>query len=390
MNSVVDLRSDNVAGVSPTILAAIAAANAGTATSYGDDEISRAVNERFSALFGTTVTVFPVSTGTAANAISLASSVRPYGGIFCHAAAHIHTSEGSAVGAFSGGASLLTLQGRGDRLDADELRRATAASGRGNTQKPQPDAISVTQATEAGTIYQLDELAAIGRCAREAGLVYHMDGARFSNALATLGCSLAAMTSAVGVDIMSFGATKNGAMNTEAIVVLNPALREPVAYRLRRAGQTWSKMRFAAAQLMAFVDDQTFIRSARSANAAARRLSAGLLAIPGVHLQSEVEANIVFPVLPPAVIDRLAADGFLFSQRTRDTIRLVCRFDLPSEAVDLFITAARAHMSAHHSGLDHAELNAALEASKKDDSGQQAGQARHQLPPDQMASTAGR
>ena len=346
MRCVGDFRSDNVARVSPTIMAAIVAANEGTAASYGDDEVSSAVNERYSALFGTPVAVFPVSTGTAANAISLAASVRPYGGIFCHAAAHIHTSEGGAVGAFSGGASLLTLQGRGDRLDADELRRAIAAGGRGNTQKPQPDAVSVTQATEAGTIYQLDELAAIGRCAREAGLVYHMDGARFSNALATLGCSPAAMTSGLGVDILSFGATKNGAMNTEAIVVLNPKLRESVAYRLRRAGQTWSKMRFAATQLMAFVENETFIRSAQNANTAARRLSDGLKATPGIHLHSKVEANIVCPILPPAVIDLLEADGFLFFRRGGNMIRLVCAFDLQLETVDRFVTAARAHLGA--------------------------------------------
>ncbi len=350
MNDVGDFRSDNVAGVSPSILAAIVAANAGTAPSYGGDEISHTVNERYSALFGAPVTVFPVSTGTAANAVSLAASVRSYGGIFCHAAAHIHTSEGGAVGAFSGGAALLTLQGRGDRLDALELRCAVTASGRGNAQKPQPDAVSVTQATEAGTIYQLEELAAIGQCARDLGLVYHMDGARFSNALATLGCSPAAMTSAVGVDILSFGATKNGAMNTEAIVVLNPALRDPVGYRLRRAGQTWSKMRFAAAQLMAFVEDDTFLQSARRANSAARRLSDGLLAIPGVRLQNEVEANIVFPVLPSAVIDRLVEDGFLFFRRSQDTIRLVCSFELPAEAVDRLVAATRAHMGALEAG----------------------------------------
>lgn len=353
MDGVGDFRSDNVAGVSPTIMAAIVAANGGTATSYGDDEFSCAVNERYSALFGTPVTVFPVSTGTAANAISLAASVRPYGGIFCHAAAHIHTSEGGAVGAFSGGASLLTLHGRGDRLDADELRRAIAAGGRGDTQKPQPDAVSVTQATEAGTIYQLEELAAIGRCARDSGLVYHMDGARFSNALATLGCSPAAMTSEVGVDILSFGATKNGAMNTEAIVVLNPTLRDPVAYRLRRAGQTWSKMRFAAAQLMAFVENETFIRSARSANAAARRLGDGLLAIPGVRLKSDVEANIVFPLLPPTVINLLEADGFRFFKRDRNMIRLVCAFDIQLETVDRFVTATRAYIGACETRSEH-------------------------------------
>ncbi len=342
-----DFRSDNVAGVSPAIMNAIVEANAGTAASYGDDDVSRAVNDRFSEMFGTSVTVFPVATGTAANAVSLAASVRPYGGVFCHAAAHIHTSEGGAVGAFSGGASLLTLLGHGDRLDAGELDDAIRTSGRGNTQKAQPDAVSVTQATEAGTVYQLEELAAIGGCARAAGLIYHMDGARFSNAVATLGCTAAAMTSGVGVDILSFGATKNGAMNTEAIVVLNPALRDPVAYRLRRAGQTWSKMRFAAAQLIAFVEGDAFIHSAQRANASARRLAEGLLAIPGAGLSNEVQANIVFAVLPPEVIDLLVADGFLFFRRAPDTIRLVCRFDLPEEAVDSFIEAVCAHMSAH-------------------------------------------
>ena len=340
-----DFHNDNVAGMSPAIISAIVAANQGTAASYGEDEVSDAVNTRYSALFGTPVAVSPVSTGTAANAIPLAAGARPYGGIFCHAAAHIHTSEGSAVGAFSGGASLLTVQGRGDRRDADELQRAIAAGGHGNTQKPQLDAVSVTQATEAGTIYQLDELAPIGRCAHEAGLIYHMDGARFSNALATLGCSPAAMASEVGVDILSFGATKNGAMNTEMIVILNPKLREAVAYRPRRAGQTWSKMRFAAARLLAFVENGTFIRSAQSANAAACRLRNGLLAIPRIHLQSEVEANIVFPLLSSKVTDLLEADGFRFFRRGPNAIRLVCAFNLQVETVDRFITATRAHLS---------------------------------------------
>lgn len=171
------------------------------------------------------------------------------------------------MAAFSGNAGLLTLPGHGDRLDAAGLRQTVAASGCGNTQKAQPDAVSVTQETEAGTIYQLNELATIGDVARGAGLVFHMDGGRFSNAVATLGCTPAEMTSGIGVDILSFAATKNGALNTEAIVVFKPELAEPLAFRLRRAGQTWSKMRFAAAQLLAFVEDNLFIRSTRSRNA---------------------------------------------------------------------------------------------------------------------------
>ncbi len=327
-----DFRSDNVAGVSAEIMAALAAANTGTMASYGKDEISAAVNARFSALFGRPATVFPVSTGTAANALSLATCLRPYGAVYCQDEAHIETSEGGAVVAFSGGATLVKLRGDGHRLDPEELRVALACAPRGNAMKPQPDVVTVTQAAEHGVVYRLDTLRRIGEIARDAGISFHMDGARFANALATLGCSPCEMTD--GVDILSFGATKNGAMNTEAIVVFRPELVEPAAFRLRRAGQTWSKMRFAAAQLLAYVEDDLYLRLAHTANGLAARLAHGMCSIPGAGLMAEVEANIVFAMLPPHVIDGLSAEGFLFNRRTPDTIRLVCRFDGKEEQID--------------------------------------------------------
>lgn len=325
--SEINFRSDNVATCSPEILQALDRVNQGPAASYGDDAWSKELDRAFSALFETAVTVFPVSTGTAANALGLAAAVRPYGGIFCHEHAHIHTSEGAATEAFTGGAKLLPLPGEGFRLHADGLGQALARADWGVRNRAQPDAVSITQATEHGTVYRLDELAALGEVAAKAGIKFHMDGARFANALAALGCSPAEMTWRRGVDILSFGATKNGAMNTEALVVFDPTLVEPLSYRLRRAGQTWSKMRFAAAQLLAYVEDGLYLRSAARANALAGRLGAAMAAVPGVSLLAPVEANLVFLDMPPALIDALVAAGLRVARRSPGVIRLVTRFD---------------------------------------------------------------
>ena len=342
-NRMIDFRSDNVAPASPEILAALAAANHDTASSYGEDSLSATLDRRFSELFETSVKVFPVATGTAANALGLAACARPYGGIYCYEQAHIVTSEGAATEMFSGGARLIGLPGEGFRLRADGLEAALAAAGIGQRHKPQPDAISLTQATEYGTVYRLDELAPLGAIARGHRLRVHMDGARFANALATLGCTAAAMTSQCGVDILSFGATKNGGLNSEAIVVFDPALVEGLAFRLRRAGQTWSKMRFAATQLLAYIQDDLFLRLAGRANALARRLDAGLRRISAVRVIAPVEANIVFVDMPPPTIDALARDGFLFFRRGPRLIRLVCRFNGTEDEVDQFLDAVGQH-----------------------------------------------
>ncbi|WP_159994297.1 low specificity L-threonine aldolase [Roseomonas sp. 18066] len=337
-----DFQSDNVAGIHPAIMAALAAANHGTATPYGLDDSARALNDRFSAFFGAAVTVFPVSTGTAANTFALSACLRPYAGAFCHEGAHLRLSEGNSLAAAGGGAALIGLPGALGRIDPAALREAVAQAPRGNTQKPQPAAVTVTQATERGTVYSLDALAAIGACAKENGLLFHMDGARFANAQAWLGCSAPAMTSGIGLDLLSFGATKNGVMSTDALVVFRPELVEPVAFTLRRAGQTWSKMRFAAAQLQAYVAGDLHLALARRANALAARLGEGLSRLPGGALLAPVEANIVFATLPPAMIDALQAQGFSFYRRGAGEVRLVCRFDQPEAEISALLAAAGA------------------------------------------------
>ena len=337
----ISFRSDNVATVCPEILRALAAVNHGPAASYGDDEYSRDLNQAFSMLFETEVTVFPVSTGTAANALALAACTRPYGGIFCHEQAHIHTAEGGATEAFTGGAKIIPLTGEQFRLTPASLRRAVSLAERGVRNKPQPDAVSITQASEHGTVYRLDEIAELGQIAREAGIKFHMDGARFANALVTLGTTPAEMTWRRGVDILSFGATKNGAMSAEAIVVFDPSLVEPLSYRLRSAGQTWSKMRFAAAQLIAYVEDGLYLRLAARSNALASRLAQAVAQLPGVSLMAPVEANLLFLSMPPAMIDALLAAGVRVGRRSETVIRLVTRFDGREEDIDRFIEIAR-------------------------------------------------
>jgi threonine aldolase len=336
-----DFRSDNVASVSPQVLDALFATNRGTASSYGDDSVSAALTRQFAEVFETRVAVFPVATGTAANALSLATCARPYGGILCYEQAHILTSEGAATEAFSGGAKLIPVPGKDFRLQAKPLEDAVAAAADRQRHHPQLNAISVTQATERGTVYRTDELATIGNIAHHHSLHFHMDGARLANALASQGVSAAAMTWRCGVDILSFGATKNGGLNADAIVVFESALTEGLSYRLRRAGHTWSKMRFAAAGLLAYVQDELYLRSAARANTLAQRLNTGLQQIPAVRVVSPVETNIVFVEMAESLMASLRAEGFLFFVRGPRLIRLVCRFDSTEDEVDRLLSAVR-------------------------------------------------
>jgi threonine aldolase len=333
-------RSDNVATVAPEIMRALDAANHGLAAAYGDDEYSALLNRKFSELFETEVTVFPVSTGTAANALSLATCARPYGAIYCHEEAHIHTAEGGATEAFSGGAKLIPLAGANGKLEPATAAAALKRADRGVRNRSQPDAVSIAQVTELGTVYGLEEIAAFGAIARDAGVRFHMDGARFANALVALKCSASEMTWHRGVDILSFGATKNGAMGADAIVVFDRELVEPLSYRLRRAGQTWSKMRFAAAQLIAYVENGLYLRLASRANELASRLARGLAAIPSVRLIAPVEANLLFVAMPEQTIEALAAAGVRIARRG-GVVRLVTRFDGTEGEVDQFIALVR-------------------------------------------------
>ena len=333
--------SDNVTGAHPAILEALARANQGPAMPYGADRHTAAVEARLREIFETDCKVFPVATGTAANALCLSLLVPPYGAIYCHRESHINLDECGAPEFYSGGAKLVALAGAGGKLAAADVEGAI--TGAGVERHVQPAAISVTQAAEAGTVYQPAELAAVAEVARRHGLGLHMDGARFANALVGLGCSPAELTWKAGVDALSFGATKNGALAAEAVVVFKPALAESFLYRRRRGGHTVSKMRFLSAQLEAYLADDLWLESARHANAMARRLAEGLLALPGARLSYPVEANEIFAVLPEPVIAGLLARGFTiyrWGPPENREVRLVTAFDTREADVAALIRAA--------------------------------------------------
>ena len=336
--------SDNITGAAPEILAAIEAANAGSLMPYGNDDVTRAAEAKVARVFETGAEVFFVATGTAANALSLAAATPPWGVIFCHAGAHINDTEGGAPEFFTGGAKLAALQGENGKFTAAGLDAAIAGAGVGNIHHAQPAAVSITQATEAGTLYTLDEVAAIAETCRRHRLKLHMDGARFANAVAALGCSPAEATWKAGVDVLSFGATKNGALTAEAVVLFDKDLARDFAYRRKRGGHLFSKMRFLAVQWDAYVTGELWLDNARHANAMTARMAEGLAAIDGCELTRPVEANIALPRLGAKVIEGLKADGFQFYERGgENVIRLVCSFATTEEDVDAFLDAARKH-----------------------------------------------
>jgi threonine aldolase len=337
-----DFASDNVEGASPEILAALTRANEGPAASYGADDATRRVEARLRELFEREdLSVLLVSSGTAANALGLASLTPPWGSVLCHADAHVLNDECGAPEFFGDGLKVVPLGGASSRIDPAALRRA-AKRDRGDVHAQQPACVTVTQATEGGTVYSLEALDAIGAICREQGLRLHMDGARFANAVASLGCTPARMTWRAGVDVLSFGATKDGALGVEAIVCFDPALTQSLHFRRKRGGHLASKMRFLAVQMEAWLEDDLWLRNARHANAMASRLAKGLTALPRVELVDPVEANLLFVRLPAEVARGLLERGFRFYPDRRDAraVRLVTSFRTSPEAVDAFVTAA--------------------------------------------------
>ncbi|MBV9523574.1 MAG: low specificity L-threonine aldolase, partial [Alphaproteobacteria bacterium] len=286
----IDFRSDNTGRAAPEIIAALAAANEGTQASYGGDEWTARVQRRFSELFETAVQVFPVATGTAANAIALGAMSPPWGAVYCAPEAHVTTSEANATSFFGGGAKLTAVPGRHGKLAAEALADAIANAGSGQTHKSQPAVVTMTQATDLGAVYSLAEVRAITELARRHGLKRHMDGARFANAVARLGCTPAELTWKSGIDILSFGVTKNGGLLCDAIIVFTPDAAPGLAIHLRRAGQVWSKMRFAAAQLLSYIEDGLWLRLAGQSNAVASRIAAGLAGLRGIETLAPIEA----------------------------------------------------------------------------------------------------
>jgi len=339
--------SDNTAGAAPEILAALGQSAHGSAMAYGDDDLTRRVERRFQDLFEHDLAVFLVATGTAANALSLSVMVPPYGAVYVHPGSHLAMDECGAPEFFTGGARLVELAGPEGKLDPGRVARELSRGARGVVHHHQPAALSLTQATECGTVYTSSEIAALTGLGRAHGLKIHMDGARFANAVASLGCAPADLTWRAGVDVLSFGATKNGALSAEAVLLFSKEHAEEFGYRRKRGGHLFSKMRFLSAQIEAYLGDGLWLRNATHANRMATRLADGLRGSPGLRILYPVQANEIFLALSEPAITGLESGGFRFYRweapegEKGPCIRLVTSFDTPAESVDAFIAAAR-------------------------------------------------
>ncbi|MFE2043860.1 threonine aldolase family protein [Streptomyces sp. NPDC059477] len=336
--------SDNAAGASPEIVEALVRAATGQALPYGADDLTATVRRRLGDLFEREVDVLLVSTGTAANSLSLAALTPPWGSVLCHRDSHINNDEGGAPEFYTNGAKLVPLGGADAKIDPLELR-AAVRNKTGDVHSVQPSVVSITQATETGAVYGLEEVRALGAVTKDAGLRLHMDGARFAGAVAALGCTPAEVTWRAGVDLLSLGATKNGTMTADVIVVFDRTLTTELAHRGKRAGQLTSKMRYQAAQLDAYLAGDLWLRNATRANAMAARLQDGLKAIPDGELQGVTEANIVFCRLPQQVIDGLLGDGYVFYHDRWEPgiVRFVTNFTTTERDVDALLHAVGRH-----------------------------------------------
>lgn len=337
-----EFRSDNTAPACPEIMAALGRANEGVAASYGADAISEGLRAKFGRLFEREVAVFPVATGTAANSLALAALAPPWGAVYTHRESHIEQDECGAPEFFTGGAKLALLDGPNAKIAAADLDRRLAGAGAGVQHHAQPAAVSITQASERGAVYRVEEVAAIGAVCRKHHVSLHMDGARFGNALARLGCTPAEVTWKAGVDVLSFGATKNGALAAEAVIFFDPAQAENFLYRRKRAGHLFSKMRFLSAQLDAYLEGDLWLRNAAHANAMAWRLAEGLTRLPGARLDGPVEANEVFLRLTEPTIQALEAAGLRFHrwEPGGTLIRLVTAWSTTAAEVDRVLAVA--------------------------------------------------
>ncbi len=341
--------SDNASGVAPEILSALTDVNEGKVPAYGADGINEALAQTFGEIFECDLDMFLVATGTGANSLSLAVLSPPYGAIFCHEQAHVNTDECGAPEFFTQGAKLVGLSGADAKFDAQTLDQAVAHFPRGVEHRMQPGAVTLSQATELGTIYSVEDIEAISAAAKKNELPVHMDGARFANALVELGCTPAEMTWKAGVDVLSFGATKNGAMAAEAVLFFNRDLVGDFKFRQKRGGQLFSKARFPAAQFAAYFHDDLWLQLARTANQKARDLWAAIESTDRAHLVSPVETNAVFVDLKVSDIQRLQKAGSLFHAWTptpvdgRLTIRLVTSFATTDDEISAFVDVVSAN-----------------------------------------------
>jgi threonine aldolase len=326
--------SDNAAPVHPKVMAAMQAADT-VDTAYDGDALSRGLDARFSKLFGRDVTVLWIPSGTAANALALAALCPPYGGVICHRDSHIQNDECGAPEFYTHGAKLMLGEGPGAKLTVDEATRVADAIAN-DVHRVQPHALSITNATEYGCVYSPAEVAALGALAKARGWRFHMDGARFANAIVSLGCTPAELTQSV--DVLSFGFVKNGGLSAEALVLFDPALVDATARRRKRAGHLLSKGRYLAAQIHAMLDDDLWLETARAANGHAQTLAK---AAEG-RLINPVQANELFLYMSPAEAASLRAQGFDFYDWAAGEIRLVTHWASPPHEVEALARAIAA------------------------------------------------
>lgn len=334
--------SDNYSGVHPEVLAAIAAANGGHQTAYGDDVYTARLQQVIRGHFGSEAQAFPVFNGTGANVVALQSMLPRWGAVITPSTAHIHVDENGAPERV-GGIKVLTVPSPDGKLTPELID--LEAHGFGDEHHAQPGVVSVTQSTELGTVYTPDELRLISRHAHSLGMLVYLDGSRLSNAAASLGLPLRDFTTEVGVDVLTFGGTKNGGLGGEAIVVLNPAASAGLIYLRKLNMQLASKMRFISAQLIAMLEGDLYLRTASHANAMATRLRTALEGTPGLTFSQPTDANAVFAILPEGVADRLR-ESFRFYDwnATGGEVRWMCSWDTTEAEVDAFAAAIRAEL----------------------------------------------
>lgn len=331
--------SDNTAGMAPEALAAFTFANAGHAPSYGGDPWTIRAKKLISEIFETHCEVFFVFNGTGANSLAMSAVCRSYHSVVCHEFSHVSTDECGAPEFFSGGTKLLPIAGPNGKLQSSDVERAVLK--RTDVHHPKAGALSLTQSTEWGTVYSIDEIKSLIEVARKHSLVVQMDGARFANAtvsLGTRGVSPADFTWRAGVDVLSFGGTKNGMNSTEAVVFFNRPLARDFEYRVKQGAQLASKQRFAAAQWTGMLEGGAWLRHAAHANAMAQKLANALNAFPAIKLIAPPEVNGAFIEMPAALAEALWAKGWHFYRFIGDHgYRLMCSWATPPEAIDRFI-----------------------------------------------------
>jgi threonine aldolase len=316
--------SDTNAGICPEAFAAMVEANRDHVPAYGDDPWTAKAQRLFRELFEIDCEVFFVATGTASNALALAALCQPFHGVFCHADAHIHTDECGAPEYAAHGIKVIPLEGRSGKLEPDRVRQAVRHYHDVHSHKP--GVLSLSQSTEAGTVYSLEEVRALGSTARELGLLVHMDGARFANAVAALNIPPRQITWEAGVDVLCFGGTKNGLASGDAIVFFDPKRAEGFPYRRKQAGHLQAKMRYVSAPWAALLESGAWLRNAEHANAMARQLSERLKGIPGVQVLFPPQANAVFVQMPADQVDELRRAGWRFYSMVGGQ-RLMCSWD---------------------------------------------------------------